>query len=110
MNSITAAVSCDKETFINFSQNYHNGWKAYIDGAETEVYLVDEAIMGIKVPAGDHVIEFVFRLPAFYICILISLATVISGSIYGAVGLYRDRRKRRNRAKQALPVKAGESA
>lgn len=98
MDSISASVRCDKDTFINFSQNYHSGWKAYVDGEKTEVYLVDEAIMGIKVPAGNHEVKFVFQLPMLYLCIFISIATVLSGMIYGIAVIYRSGQKKKRDA------------
>lgn len=92
-NSISATVSCDNGSFINFSQNYHNGWKAYIDGEKTEVYMVDETIMGIYVPKGKHVIKFSFEMPWLYVCIAVSVLTVILGIVYCLAAIYRDTKR-----------------
>lgn len=60
-NFITAKVNCDKRSFVNFSQNYFPGWKAYIDGKRTHLFMVNGLIQGIEVPDGEHNIKFVYR-------------------------------------------------
>jgi len=92
-NTICATVISDTGTFINFSQNHHFGWKAYVDGEKVPVYLVDEAIMGIEVPAGEHKIEFVFKLPILYVCLALSFLTVMSGFLFFGISIYHDSRK-----------------
>lgn len=57
-NSLCAKVKCTNEGYMCFSQNYSKNWKAYVDGEEVEVELVNGLIMGISIPAGEHSIEF----------------------------------------------------
>lgn len=48
--------------FAVFSEmHYPSGWNAFIDGEEQPHYKVDYALRGIKVPAGEHNIEFKFQ-------------------------------------------------
>lgn len=50
------------EGFAVFSEmHYPQGWKALIDGESQPIYRVDYALRGMKVPAGDHQIEFRFE-------------------------------------------------
>ncbi|MBI2482139.1 MAG: YfhO family protein [Candidatus Vogelbacteria bacterium] len=37
------------------------GWKAYIDGKPVKIYPANYALQGIYVPAGEHVVELVYR-------------------------------------------------
>lgn len=59
-NYVTATVTSDIDTFINHSQLFYPGWKAYVDGKEVPVYDVNNLIQGIEVPSGKHDIKFVF--------------------------------------------------
>lgn len=84
-NAASAQVKADSDCFVNFSQTYYPGWKAYIDGKRTEVYEVNGIIQGVFVPAGNHTVEFHFEPAIFYLGTIISLMTVmacISYSIY----------------------------
>ncbi len=48
--------------FAVFSEmHYGSGWQAYIDGKATPHYKVNYALRGIKIPEGQHEIEFKFE-------------------------------------------------
>ncbi|MDY8135538.1 YfhO family protein [Aquimarina sp. 2201CG5-10] len=48
--------------FLVLSEVYYkNGWKAYIDDKPEPIYPVDYTLRGIKVPAGNHKVEFKFE-------------------------------------------------
>jgi hypothetical protein len=48
--------------FAVFSEmHYPSGWSAFVDGKPEKHYNVNYALRGIKVPAGEHEIEFEFE-------------------------------------------------
>lgn len=76
-NSISANIVTEEGTFVNFSQCYYPGWKAYVDGEETELYLVNGVIMGMEVPSGTHHLVFSYEPTSVWIGGAISLGTVL---------------------------------
>jgi hypothetical protein len=40
---------------------YPAGWKAYVNGQETEIYKADYLLRAIHLPAGEHQVSFLFR-------------------------------------------------
>jgi uncharacterized membrane protein YfhO len=81
-NRISAEVSSKAASFINFSQNYYPGWKAYVNGRQVPVHMVNGLIQGIEVPAGDSTVEFKFQPASIYIGGAISLATLLVLLLY----------------------------
>jgi len=61
-DSIRYLSSSTVPQFAVFSEIYYpHGWKAYIDGKETEIVKVDYCFRGLPLPAGQHTIEFRFE-------------------------------------------------
>lgn len=49
----------ERDGMLVLSDTWYPGWKAFVDGEETELYRVSRIFRGAVVPAGDH--EVVFR-------------------------------------------------
>jgi hypothetical protein len=65
-----------------FSEVYYDkGWEAYVDGKQTPIIRVNYLLRAIKIPAGQHKIEFHFRPKSFEIGSKISM--ISSLLIYG---------------------------
>ena len=48
----------ERENYVFFSVPYEEGFTAYVDGAETDIMKAQFGFMAVKVPAGEHDIEF----------------------------------------------------
>lgn len=76
-NSVSANVKSEKETFVNMSQCYYPGWNVYVDGEKSNLYIVNNVIQGVAIPAGEHEIVFRFQPKSLYLGAFISLITLI---------------------------------
>ena len=75
---------------------YPAGWKAYIDGQETEIYKTDYLFRSIVVPAGKHKVEIKFQPETYYKGKSITLiSNIVVGLILvvGLVGTFRKKKE-----------------
>ena len=61
----------DKDTYVYFSVPYDEGWKATVDGIQTDI-IKSGGMMLIKVSAGNHNVEFTYGTPGFKIGLIIA--------------------------------------
>ena len=61
--SMKGTIRSDKDRFLVLSIPELDGWTAYLDGKEVELYKANTAFMGIELPAGEHVVELRYWLP-----------------------------------------------
>jgi hypothetical protein len=89
-NNLVYESSAKKDQLAVFSEIYYpKGWNAYVDGQLTEHINADYVLRAMKVPAGNHKIEFKFEPSTYYTGEKISLAgsvllvlTVIGGIFF----------------------------
>jgi Bacterial membrane protein YfhO len=55
---------------------FYPGWKAKLDGHETEIYRADSVLRAVFVPAGGHEIEFVYNPLSFRVGTTVTLSTI----------------------------------
>jgi hypothetical protein len=67
LDDISFKSSNSKDGLAVFSDIYYSkGWKAYVDGKETPIMKANYVLRAIRIPAGNHSIEFHFRPASFY--------------------------------------------
>lgn len=67
LNDMGYESSNTKDGFAVFSDIYYPyGWEAYIDGEQVDIIKVNYLLRGLKIPAGQHEIEFKFHPQTFY--------------------------------------------
>jgi hypothetical protein len=54
-------VRCGAPCYLVTSDTTYPGWSATIDGTATPIYATDEALRGVRVPAGSHDVVFEYE-------------------------------------------------
>jgi hypothetical protein len=88
-NHLTYASKNTNAGVAVFSEMYYaNGWNAYIDGKLVEHFKVNYVLRALKVPAGNHTIEFKFEPKVVQLGSQITLAsTIVLGLVLiGGIG------------------------
>lgn len=93
MNLLTTTFS---NAFLVVSDINYPGWKASIDGLETQIHETDYMLRGISVPRGHHTVHFEFRPSSTY------LGAGISGSVLAVLLLLMGMKNREATKKKRL--------
>ena len=79
--AVDILVDTPQAGILILGDSYYPGWEATVDGQNTPVYRVDQALRGIFVPSGTHQIQFRFRPASFRIAVWISICCVLAASV-----------------------------
>jgi hypothetical protein len=74
-NRVLIETQNDIPEMLVLSDNYYPGWRASIDGASTEIFRANCTMRAIRVPAGRHMVSFVFIPGTFKASVYLSLVT-----------------------------------
>ncbi len=96
IHNISFDVVASGKNLLYVSEIYYpKGWKAFIDGAETEIYKTDYAFRSVLVPKGKHRIEFIFHPDSYFLGRTISLITnIFSWCAMLTVGIFWWKKRR----------------
>jgi hypothetical protein len=59
-NEVEFMVDAPGDGFLVRLENYHRGWEGFVDGRRSRVYRANYAFQAIRVPLGQHRVEFKF--------------------------------------------------
>ncbi len=85
-------ATADADCYLIVRDNYHRHWRAWVDGRETPIFRANYNMRGIRLPAGEHVVEFRYRPP--YLLPALGAAVLGGGVFLGAI-IHTGRRRRR---------------
>jgi hypothetical protein len=71
-------TDCPADCILRIAIPYFPGWRAEVDGAATQVFALDRALMGIRLPAGFHALRFYFRQEYFRLGAALSISLALA--------------------------------
>lgn len=73
-NSVLIQTNNLRDGLLVLSDNYYPGWSAVVDGAPAPILRANHTMRAVRVPAGSHLVSFVFMPAAFFVSMYASLA------------------------------------
>ena len=70
-------VEAEEAGMLAVSEIHDPGWRAFVDGAETDVWRTNTAFRGVLIPEGRHRLTFEYRSLSFRIGVWTCLATLL---------------------------------
>jgi hypothetical protein len=70
-------VAAARDGYLVLTDAYYPGWTATVDGQPAEIERADIMFRAVKIPAGQHRVEFRYQPQSFSIGLLISIGTAV---------------------------------
>lgn len=80
-SDVTIRTVSSADSILVLSDTYYPGWKASVDGKETDVYRVNLAFRGVTVPKGIHDVEFRYQPAWMKTAVAVTIASLFSAII-----------------------------
>lgn len=72
-HKIMLEVEAAEPAMVVLAQSFYHPWRAYVDGAKTEIWHANHAFQALAVPAGRHRIEMKYEDKIFWTGVALSL-------------------------------------
>ncbi|MCQ2973764.1 MAG: YfhO family protein [Bacteroidales bacterium] len=76
-DNICGTINVSRDKFLVLTIPYDKGWKAILDGNETQLKCCNFGLSGLEIPQGNHKLELSFSQPYKNISILVSWLTML---------------------------------
>jgi hypothetical protein len=80
-NCVTIHVDTPADGFLFLSDSYYPGWKAWVDGAQTEIYRADYVFRAVYLTAGSHEVKFAYQPDSFRCGVWISVLALAAALV-----------------------------
>jgi len=88
-------VSCKEDGFLVVSEVYFPlRWKCTVDGHSVETIETNKLIRGVRIPAGEHQVKFVYDKSSFNLGKMISFSSFIVALGFIGFGYYRIKKEK----------------
>ncbi|KFN41930.1 hypothetical protein N787_03970 [Arenimonas metalli CF5-1] len=82
----TLRTSGSEPSMLVVSSRFLPGWSARLDGQPVDLVAANGLVLGVAVPAGDHVVKLVYRPPYFYLTLSLVLAALLAVTLLALSG------------------------
>ncbi len=79
---VSGTVTVDEDGVLYTSIPYYKGWTLYVDGVETEITKIADAVVGVELSAGAHTIELKYFPYGLKLGIIFSIIGIVLMFIY----------------------------
>ncbi len=93
---IEGTIHCDRDGVLYTSIPQNGNWRAIVDGKNARIETIGDAMVGVRLSAGDHKVVFVYHNAAFSLGWKVSLACA-AVFLCLACGGYIKRKVRKNK-------------
>ena len=107
--SLEGTVTAKKAGLLFLTIPYSEGWHAWVDGKETEITPVNDALMSIKLGAGKHDIRIEYIPAGFKIGSYITCASVVMIVLLAVIPAIVRKARASKKAKAAVVPEAAEA-
>lgn len=77
VDELSGKINLKKPAFMCVTVSYQKGWKAYVDGAETPIYIANGRYLGLDLSEGKHEIKLKYSNPYKYKGMIVSFTGLI---------------------------------
>lgn len=84
---VNIRATAERPCILVLSDQYYPGWRATVDGEDTQIFPAYHAFRGLFLEAGEHDIEFRYRPWSFFGGLIVSLAAM--AATFGVGNLLR---------------------
>lgn len=81
-NEVAIDSSTKGNDILMLTDSFYPGWKAYVNGQETKIYLADGVYRAIIVPKGENQIKFIYQPESFKLGAETSAVSLILISVF----------------------------
>ncbi|HEX8557448.1 MAG TPA: YfhO family protein [Pyrinomonadaceae bacterium] len=72
-NRVDVKTKSGAPSVLVLAENYYPGWRAYLDGERVGMLRVNYGLRGVRVPAGEHEVRFLYRPASALAGLVVSL-------------------------------------
>jgi len=84
-------ASLNNAGVLVLADSFYSGWRVYVNGQEREI-LKAIFFRGVALPAGTHIVEFLYRPRSFALGLAVSLATLGAVILVSVAGRFKKER------------------